>query len=101
MASAVYRAIADPTRRGILDLLRDGERCVVELLEFFSCSQPTLSKHLRVLLQARLVRARKRGRERWYRLDARGLAGVHDWVATYERFWNTRLDALGKVLDET
>ena len=98
--AAVYRAIADPARRTILDLLRAGERAVVELLQHFEFSQPALSKHLRVLRDARLVTMHKVGRENRYRLEARGLRAVYDWVGHYEQFWNARLDRLGDVLDE-
>lgn len=98
--TAVYRAIADPSRRSILDLLRGGERAVVELGKHFDFSQPALSKHLRALLDAGLVIARKVGRERRYALDARGLSAVYDWVGHYRAFWHQRLDRLGRVLDE-
>ena len=98
--ATVYRAIADPTRRSILDLLRAGERAVVDLLGHFDFSQPALSKHLKVLRDAGLVRMRKVGRERRYRVDAKGLRAVHDWVGHYERFWNEKLDRLGDVLDD-
>ncbi len=98
--AAVYRAIADPHRRTILDLLRDGEQAVVQLGEHFRFSQPALSKHLRVLLDAGLVAVRKVGRERRYALDARGLRAVHDWVGHYRVFWHTRLDRLRQVLDD-
>jgi excisionase family DNA binding protein len=98
--AAVYRAIADPHRRTILDLLRDGEQAVVALGRHFRFSQPALSQHLRVLLDAGLVVARKVGRERRYALDARGLRAVHDWVGHYEAFWRQRLDRLGRLLDE-
>ncbi len=96
----VYTAIADPSRRRILDLLREGERAVVELGKFFDFSQPALSKHLRILREAKLVRTRKLGRENRYRLDAKGLRTVYDWVGHYEQFWNQSLDRLGDVLDD-
>ena len=99
-AEAVYRAIADPHRRGILDLLRAGERAVHQLGESFAFSQPALSKHLRILRDASLVAVRKVGRQSFYSLDARALRAVHDWVAVYEQFWNERLDRLGDVLDD-
>lgn len=99
-AATVYRAIADPTRRSILDLLRAGERCVVDLLTHFDFSQPALSKHLRVLREASLVKLRKVGRENRYRLDAKALRAVHDWVSHYEQFWNDKLDRLGDVLND-
>ncbi|MCK5943794.1 MAG: helix-turn-helix transcriptional regulator, partial [Planctomycetes bacterium] len=63
-------------------------------------SQPALSKHLKVLREARLVKVRKVGRERRYRLDAKALREVHDWVGHYRSFWNARLDRLGGVLDD-
>jgi len=97
---AVFRAVADPSRRAILDLLAEGEQAVSQLLEHFSFSQPALSKHLRILREAGLVIARAAHRQRLYRLQADGLRSVADWVAHYEQFWNHRLDALGEVLDE-
>lgn len=96
----VYRAIADPARRSILDLLRRSESAVMELLEHFDFSQPALSKHLRVLRDAGLVRVRKVGRESRYSVDASGLRAVYDWVGHYERFWDSKLDDLGDVLEE-
>ena len=99
-AAPVYRAIADPARRSILDLLRAGERAVVELLKHFDFSQPALSKHLKVLRDAKLVAVRKVGRESRYRLEADALRAVYDWVGHYERFWTDKLDRLGDVLDD-
>ncbi|MEO0421776.1 MAG: metalloregulator ArsR/SmtB family transcription factor [Pseudomonadota bacterium] len=96
----VFRAVSDPSRRAILDLLSEGERTVNDLLAHFRFSQPALSKHLKVLREAGLVEARSAGRQRHYSLQAEGLRSVADWVAHYERFWNERLDALGAVLDE-
>ncbi len=96
----VFRAVADPTRRAILDFLEGGERAVHELLSLFTMSQPALSKHLKVLLKTRLVGVRKVGRERRYRLEATRLKEVADWVLHYERFWKEKLDRLGGVLDE-
>ena len=93
------RAISDPNRRLVLDLLAEGERTVTELLAHFPFSQPALSKHLRVLREAGLVVARPAGRERRYSLQAEGLRSVADWLRAYERFWTERLDALGDVLD--
>jgi DNA-binding transcriptional ArsR family regulator len=96
---AVYRAISDPTRRGVLDLLATGEHTVAELNEPFPISQPAMSKHLRVLRQAGLVRERRQSRNRIYSLDARPLRGVADWVDHYERFWGSRMERLGDYLD--
>ena len=94
-----FRALADPSRRTILDLLADGEQSVTELLAHFPFSQPALSKHLRVLREAGLVAVRKEARRSLYGLRPEGLRSVADWVRHYERFWNERLDALGEVLE--
>lgn len=96
----VFRAVSDPSRRAILDLLAEGERAVSDLLTHFPFSQPALSKHLKVLRDAGLVAWRAVGRQRLYSLEAEGLRSVAEWVAHYERFWNEKLDALGTVLDE-
>lgn len=98
---AAFHAISDSSRRAILDLLAGGRRTVSELLTHFSFSQPALSKHLRILREAGLVRSAADGRRRWYALQPAPLRSVADWLRHYERFWNQRLDALGAVLDET
>ncbi len=94
----VFQAIADPTRRALLDLLRAGERPVKSLVERFEISQPAISQHLRVLRRAGLVSERRAGRLRLYRLHAGALAEVADWLAHYEEFWKTKLAALGRHL---
>ena len=96
----VFRAVADPTRRRLLDLLEAGERTVSELVARFRISQPAVSKHLRVLREVGLVRRRQRGRERVYSLEAQPLREVADWIAHYERFWNEKLQSLGDYLDK-
>lgn len=97
----VYFAIADPTRRALLlRLAKEGERNVSDLLEPFSISQPAVSKHLRILREAKLVSSRKLGRERLYAIEARKLRQVHDWVAHFEKYWDHKLDALGAYLDK-
>ncbi len=98
---AAFHAISDSSRRAILDLLAGGRRTVSELLTHFRFSQPALSKHLRILREAGLVRSAADGRRRWYALQPAPLRTVADWLRHYERFWNQRLDALGAVLDET
>ena len=95
-----FRAIADPSRRAILDLLAESKRTVTEMLGHFRFSQPALSKHLRILREAGLVRCDVDGRQHRYSLQAEGLRSVAEWVRHYERFWNDRLDALGAVLDD-
>jgi DNA-binding transcriptional ArsR family regulator len=97
--SEPYRAIADSTRRAILDALAERERSVGDLCELFHVSQPAVSQHLKVLRESGLVRVESRGRHRFYALEPGPLREVHDWVGHYERFWNAKLDVLGRVLD--
>ena len=99
-ARDVFHAIADPTRRRILDALAKDESSVSRLLPMFEISQPAVSQHLRVLREAGLVDERRSGRERIYRISPHRLAEVSQWIAQYERFWNTRLDRLGDYLDK-
>ncbi len=94
-----FAAIADPTRRRLLDSLAVGERTVLSLAAPFHITLSAVSQHLRLLREAGLVRVRKSGRERYYRLDPRPLRQVADWVEHYDRFWHQKLDALGEHLD--
>jgi DNA-binding transcriptional ArsR family regulator len=94
----VFYAVADPTRRALLDLLAQGEEPVNSLAERFAMSRPAISQHLAILLKTRLVRARREGRERLYQLQAKPLEQIYDWVALYERFWREKLSALGEHL---
>ena len=98
----VFFAIADPTRRALLHRLAGErrERNVTELLEPFRISQPAVSKHLRILREAGLVRSRKEGRMRLYQLEAARLRQVHEWVKHFEAYWDEKLDALGEYLDK-
>lgn len=100
MDTGVYRAISDPTRRQMLDLLRTGERSASELGAPFRISQPAVSQHLKVLREAGLVAERRDGRARRYRLRPEPLAEVGRWVSQYARFWQQRFDALAQFLDE-
>jgi DNA-binding transcriptional ArsR family regulator len=95
----VFLALGDPTRRRIMDLLRDSDRPVHELAETFEVSRPAISQHLRVLREAGLVVERKVGRERHYRLQAAALREVGAWLARYEKFWDDKLLNLGAQLD--
>jgi DNA-binding transcriptional ArsR family regulator len=99
--STVFHAVADPTRRAVLDLLSAGERAVNDLLAHFRMTQPALSQHLRILRDAGLVENRRDGRRRLYRLRPAPLREVYDWAAHYQRFWTDRLDRLGAFLDRT
>lgn len=95
-----FNAVAEPRRRQILDLLAGGERPVTDLVERIGIAQPQVSKHLRVLREVGLVRVRDEGRQRIYRLDARRLKPIHDWVGRYEEMWSERYDRLDAVLEE-
>ena len=95
---ATFRALADPSRRRVLDELALGERTVSELCALFETTQPAISQHLRVLREAGLVRFNKVGRSRYYALDSRPIRHVYDWAARYTQFWESRLDKLGRVL---
>jgi DNA-binding transcriptional ArsR family regulator len=91
----VFNAIAEPRRRQIIDALVDGrEHSVGEVVETLSMSQPAVSKHLGVLRKVGIVSVSKHGQLRLYRLNAKELKPVHDWVKTYERFWAHQLDRI-------
>src|SRR4051794_26509381 len=96
-----FDVLAEPRRRTILDLLRDGERSVGELVDELNLSQPAVSKHLRVLREAGLVTVRVAAQRRCYALRPEPLAEVDAWLAPYRRFWSDRLDALERRLDAT
>ncbi len=96
----VFRAIADPTRRALLDRLRGGAAPVKALAAEFSQSRPAISKHLRVLRHARLVRERRAGRERFYEVDPAPLQRVAGWVEGYRAFWLMNLNNLKAHLEQ-
>jgi DNA-binding transcriptional ArsR family regulator len=96
----VYRAIADPTRREILDKLRRGPAPVNALASEFSQSRPAISRHLRVLRAARLVGQHRSGRERRYHLEPEPLRSVAQWVEEYRAFWQNRLTSLKQHLEQ-
>ena len=90
MATTVYEVLAEPTRRRILDLLLEGERPVGELVERLAVAQPNVSKHLRALSDAGLVRVRPDGQRRIYALRPEPLRELDAWLAPYRRAWRTR-----------
>jgi DNA-binding transcriptional ArsR family regulator len=93
--SDVFNAIAEPRRREIIDLLVNGkEHAVGDLVLRLRMPQPAVSKHLGVLRKVGVVSVSKRGQLRMYRLNAKELKPVHDWVKTYERFWTHQLDRI-------
>lgn len=95
----VFGALSDSTRRGILELLASGDRSVGELAEPFEISRPAISKHLRVLERARLVRRTPDGRISRCALEPEPLRDAADWVDRYREFWEGRLDAFSQYLE--
>jgi DNA-binding transcriptional ArsR family regulator len=99
--ASVFHAIADPTRRAVLEMLREGDRTVTALLDGLKrVTQSALSQHLAVLRQVGLVVARKDGRKRVYSIRAQPLQQVNDWVGEFDKFWTHKLDELGRYLDQ-
>ncbi len=97
---AVFRALADPTRRAIFERLTRGESVVKELTARFHVSQPAVSQHLAALRDAGLVAERRDGRFAYYRVEPKGLKPLVDWITHYQAFWVERLDKLQTLLEE-
>ena len=95
-----FAAVAEPSRRRILDLLRERERPVGELVDDLRVSQPAVSKHLRILRDEGLVDVRPQGRSRLYALRAAPLAEVDAWLDPYRKHWIERLNALEQHLED-
>ncbi len=99
VANDVFKALADPTRRAIFEhLAREGEQTVHALTRRAGVSQPAVSKHLGVLKNARLVRARHEGRETHYSAQPKALSPLADWMNVYGAFWRERFDRLESLL---
>jgi DNA-binding transcriptional ArsR family regulator len=96
----VFHALADPTRRAILESLTRGEAAVNDLTGRFSISQPAVSQHLATLRKAGLVNGRRQGRCVIYRVDPHGLKPLVDWIAQYRVFWTEHLTRLEQLLEE-
>jgi DNA-binding transcriptional ArsR family regulator len=94
------QVIAEPRRQAILDLLREGELPVGELVQRLGLSQPLVSKHLRVLKDAGLVQVRVDAQRRLYRIRPEPLAELDEWLAPYRALWNVSLDRLERHLDQ-
>jgi len=95
----MWAALVDPHRRATLDLLCQRPRAVGELVDELGLSQPSISKHLRVLRDGGLVRVRKDAQRRIYTVAPEPIADLEAWLAPYRRLWNDSLDALGRHLD--
>src|SRR5262245_37413541 len=96
----VFEALADPTRRRIVELLARGEQSSGELAGHFRMTQPAVSKHLRVLRETGVVKVRGVAQRRMYRLDPATLSRAEDWIAQNRRFWEERLDALERHVEQ-
>jgi DNA-binding transcriptional ArsR family regulator len=96
---ATFQVLGDPSRQAILDLLREGERPVGELVDHLHLSQPAVSKHLRVLKEAGMVEARADAQRRLYRIRPEPLVELDDWLGNYRRLWTTHLDRLEDHLE--
>jgi DNA-binding transcriptional ArsR family regulator len=97
---SVFRAIADPTRREILGILRGGQQTVGEIAENFRMSRPAVSKHLRLLRSAGLIVTHKEGTTSLCELNAKPLRMIDDWLQDYETFWRDTLHSLKKHMEE-
>jgi DNA-binding transcriptional ArsR family regulator len=99
-ALAALQVLGEPNRQAILELLREGERPVGELVKRLSLSQPAVSKHLRVLKDAGILEARVDAQRRLYRIRPEPLAELDDWLAPYRRLWTERIDKLEDHLEK-
>jgi DNA-binding transcriptional ArsR family regulator len=96
---AAFQALADPTRRAVLDLLRQGTRPAGQIAQAFTVSRPAISKHLRLLRRAHLVEERREGRNRVYQINAEPLKAVDQWLDHYRIFWQTNLASLKNFVE--
>jgi DNA-binding transcriptional ArsR family regulator len=100
MRRDVFQAIADPTRREIINLIAHQSLNLNAVAEKFDVSRPAISKHIKILTECGLVVIRQEGRERYCDAKLDKLSEVSDWVEEYRKFWNTRLDSLENYLNE-
>src|SRR5438093_4634182 len=100
LLDATFAALADPTRRAILDRLRSGEATVTELATPFDMSQPAISKHLKVLERAGLITRGRDAQRRPCRLSARPLKDATDWLENYRSYWEESFQRLDSLLDD-
>ena len=101
MQAATLNALGEPSRFRIVELLRDGPMAVGEIADALSIRQPQASKHLRVLTESGIVSADQLARRRIYHLEAAPFEAMGDWLSSFERLWNARLDSLERYLEST
>lgn len=99
MRRDVYQAIADPTRREIINMLTDESMNLNSIAEQFDMSRPAISKHIKILVECGLIGITQKGRERYCEAKPEGLKDVADWVAQYSRFWDKKLNALKNFVE--
>src|SRR6266496_1054567 len=99
LPDAAFSALADPTRRAVLDLLRAGTRPAGDIARAFTVSRPAISKHLRILRRAHLVEERREGRHRMYHLNPEPLKAVDSWLNQYRQFWTASLANLKEFVE--
>src|ERR1700722_9551800 len=97
----ILQALVEPSRRRLLDAVRDHEQSVGDLVDVVGLSQPGVSRHLRILREAGLVTVRLNAQRRLYRARPEALVGLDEWLAPYRSYWTIRLDALGQHLEAT
>ena len=98
--TSIFTALADPTRRAIIEMLAQGEATAGELAEPFGISKPAISKHLKVLENANLIDRKKDAQWHRFQLKSDSLKAASDWIARYRLFWEDRLDALSEYLEQ-
>jgi DNA-binding transcriptional ArsR family regulator len=99
--NVTFEVLAEPSRRQLLDAVRDSELSVGDLVDVVKLSQPGVSRHLRILREAGLVTVRLCAQRRLYRAQPDALLGLEEWLAPYRQYWTVRLDALGEHLEST
>lgn len=100
MTQPLFRALADPTRRDILVMLRGGDMTIAQVADNFDITRAAIKKHLTVLSDGGLITVRTQGRERINTLNPLGMAPVHDWLSFFDAFWDERLSALKSAVEK-
>ncbi|MEN0056246.1 MAG: metalloregulator ArsR/SmtB family transcription factor [Mucilaginibacter sp.] len=100
MSKDIFKAIADPTRREIINLIAHQSMNLNAVADNFDISRPAVSKHIKILTSCGLLVIKQQGRERFCHADLKQLKEVTDWAEQYRRFWSQKLDALGQFLDQ-